>query len=52
MGWNRNIWAEAQEVAFVGLLVLSTVRHRTHTTYWHQRLMGNKTEIQIIKMVG
>lgn len=44
MGWNKDIWTETQEVAFVGLLILSTVWHRTHTAYWEQRLMGNRTK--------
>lgn len=42
MGGNRHIRAEAQEVTFVGLLILSTVWDRTHTADWKQRLMRNK----------
>lgn len=42
MGGNWHIWAEAQEVTFVGLLILSTVWDRTHTADWEQRLMGNQ----------
>lgn len=40
MGWDRNIGAEAQEVAFVGLFILSAVRDRAHTAHWQQRLTG------------
>lgn len=42
MGGNWHIWAEAQEVTFVGFLILSTVRDRTHTANGKQRLMGNQ----------
>lgn len=47
VGWNGHIWAETQEVAFVGLLILITVWHWPHTANWQQRLMGGGTEIQI-----
>lgn len=52
VGWNGHIRAETQEVAFIGLLILSTVWHQTHTAYREQRLMGNRTEIGIINTVG
>lgn len=51
MGWNGHIWTETQEVAFVGFFVLRTVRDRTHTPHREQRLMGNRTEIQIRNIV-
>lgn len=47
MGWNRHVWAETQEVAFVGLLILSAVWHRAHTAHREQRLMRQTTGIQI-----
>lgn len=39
MGGNWHIWAEAQEITFVGLLILRTVWDRAHTADWKQRLM-------------
>ena len=46
VGRNGHIWAQTQEVALVGLLILTTVWHRTHTANWEQGLMGERTEIQ------
>lgn len=45
MSWNRDIWAETQEVTFVGLLILRTVRDRPHTTHWKQRLTENRRSL-------
>lgn len=42
MGRNWHIWAEAQEVTLVGLLVLGAVRDRSHTADRKQGLMGNR----------
>lgn len=47
MGGNGHIWAEAQEVTLVGLLILSTEWDGSHTANWKQRLMGNQTEVLI-----
>lgn len=44
VGGNGHIWAEAQEVTLVGLLILGTVWDGSHTANWKQRLMGNQTE--------
>lgn len=43
MGGDGHIWAEAQEVTLVGLLILSTVWDGAHAANWEQRLMGNQT---------
>lgn len=42
MAGNWHVWAEAQEVTFVGLLILGAVRDRAHTSDWKQRLTGNQ----------
>lgn len=47
MSRNGHIWAETQEVAFVGLLVLRAVRHRAHAAHRQQRLAGGKTENKV-----
>lgn len=47
MSRNGHVWAETQEVAFVGLLVLRAVRHRAHATHRQQRLAGGKTENKV-----
>lgn len=38
VGWNGHVWAETQEVTFVGLLILATVWYRAHTADWKQGL--------------
>lgn len=42
MGGDWHLWAEAQEVTFVGLLILSRVGDGTHTAHRKQRLMRNQ----------